>query len=809
MRKTRISHRHHPRFWPSLAPVVLFAGFFVGPSCSPGGSPSSVSPPVASGSFGLSSGWVLLSTAEEQVATVGLPKDKWQALRIESQYDAGSGSYETRFEAAEELAPNGTYWVYIQGETGTEIQDPMQTFPPGGSAWIGAAGELVHVRTPVRVAGLRLKKALRWDAHQQALTEVDRKEMLPVGVYWHYPEEGCGASIPALGGALQTIGSCGRSLPGGSSGRLLASDAPMPPKGLVAWTQGGRFFVRWDPPEFLVDGTSIPDGVRIRYEVHLDMAPVETVEELAYESDIPDLGRIVPFYVKAVLDGAYGEPEVSKRSEVIDLEVAPEKPKAIAGRFEEPSTIADPGSASQPVVAFSKSSAPNAQARDQGLTHLAYVVRGGREGKGDEIRYTQSGAFGKAGSFEPARRITSVGADAHITEVALSAKANRVVVVWLEVSKNPSGTGHRQSRIMAAEGSEAGKVFATRQPVRVSAAWKRSVDVGIDRLGRTHLVWGEGNKAYYLQGLSGDPENVFDQRKRTPNEELVSYTRVSFSACAEDPCGCPERTEKTYPLARDMAAPGDGSAGANASEVSDGAGAYFYRTEEAFVEHPSLHVDDEKVTIVARQTRMYDNLPVKNDHWSGTEGPFYREAARGSVVDCKARRFVATRKGFRHAWKSDQYACAKVVPEDHARLYAEELKSSEEFSSAFAREDLYSYDSDRGHEKAWYQYEFDGRWHEEDAVKVAQRPLKLGAWSKLGKAKRNVPVVDGDSVKIVERKIEVEEGWKQGAWIGDSLQDWRISTVEHFASEGAEVRATIQSMLRSLATEGGLGPNQK
>ncbi len=206
---------------------------------------------------------------------------------------------------------------------------------------------------------------------------------------------------------------------------------------------------------------------------------------------------------------------------------------------------------------------------DRVFAHVAYAVRGHGRGGGDEIRYHQSDEAGKPGSFSLAHGWSLPNVDS-ARDLALSARGSRVSIAWIAYRDSGTQAGAKtQARVVVVQSENGGQSFGRRTTVRVSDAWKRGLAMAYDAHLNHHLVWGEANKAYYLRNLDGAPANVFDQE----------------------------------PLGR---------GGADGIEPNPG---QTYRFERQVL-HPSLHVGNDTVSIVARQTRLWDPRPVVQPAWA-------------------------------------------------------------------------------------------------------------------------------------------------------------------------------------------------
>ncbi len=258
------------------------------------------------------------------------------------------------------------------------------------------------------------------------------------------------------------------------------------------------------------------------------------------------------------------------------------------------------------------------------------------------------------------------------------------------------------------ESTDGGRSFLPRTLVRENATFKRGLDMGYDRMKDHHLLWGEGGKAFYLKNLEGKVSSVFDVRKRERSAESVKY--LTKYPPREGRCDCPDCwCEEVYT---------SGGKVVGGDELTH-EGGYREWVEESYISQPSLLIDEDKVTVVGRQIRMWDNKPVPNPAWAAmTAVPVYGDPViHGDVLT----RFPV---GWRATWKKSQ------EPGDES-LWA---------TLGFQTEYLYQ-----------------GTWHEQDEIKVAQRPLSEGGWA-------------------AGPGTDAADGWVRGGWQEDVLQSWRVTT---------------------------------
>ncbi len=461
----------------------------------------------------------------------------------------------------------------------------------------------------------------------------------------------------------------------------------------------------WKAPRFFRDQTVIPADVRLGFRIYrdgilvgqlepTDLALREEGDENAprkapwvttFEDEVPKLNRMYRYSSAAVfLNGAGVEVE-SIESDPLNVTVSRPLPPTEAGEFEPSAVVAEEARA----VALPQSAI--SEHEELVFAHVAYVVRA-HGGKGDAVRYIRSERSGRPGSFELAQTLLSLLGSKSIGDLALSAQGQHVSIAWIEHDHDGSG----RSQLWVCQSNDAGLRFAAPVPVGGDNK-KRYVSLQFDAFGNLHTVWSEGVKVFYLKNLEGTPSNVFDVKKREVADEIVKY-KVQYPPREDGACDCADCwCEESY--------------------VVDG---YRYRIEEAHMVEPSLHVDDNAVSIIARQVRLFDNQPVEHPAWRRMfENPVYR---LDPLQEEYPIRHVV---GWQETWK---------------RGY------------------------EQGDQALWdglgaaYQFQYAGTWHEEDRIVVAQRPIVEGGWASLEKA-----------------------GWQVGGWLNDVEQAWRISVVDpHF-----------------------------
>ncbi len=354
--------------------------------------------------------------------------------------------------------------------------------------------------------------------------------------------------------------------------------------------------------------------------------------------------------------------------------------------------------------------------------HVVHVVRG--QGAGDQVWYHRSEKAGKAGTFESSQTGTAPGSSSSVISVSIAARENRVSIVWIERLESPeeASTDGARFRVLRTESQDSGRTFGPMEIARSNNAWKRGVDTAYDAMLGHHLVWGEANKVYYLRDLTGEASNVFDVLKRTPATEVVKYL-AKYEPDDAGQCACPDCWCEESHIARHDADPEDNTA----TE-------YLFRNEESYVYEPSLHVDAKTVSIVARQKRMWDNKPVGHEAWAEM---FFEPVYSETVVErLRPTRFLV---GYQSTWKES------YEPGDELLFLGLGIQ---------------------------HQYRYRGTWHEQDKIRLAQRPLVPNAWS--------------TSTAGLEEGAPGVSPWRRDSWQDGTFQSWRLSTLAWVGTEGGD-----------------------
>ncbi len=560
------------------------------------------------------------------------------------------------------------------------------------------------------------------------------------------------------------------------------------PSHLEATAQDGTAHLRWAPPTRLVDGSPIPRGVAPGFRVYRNDELVAQVTVPSYTEQIPDAEPSYTYYVTAVLHSTEGNDPESSRSSVVDL--GRKAPLSPPGAFEAAYDVVQETEPTRvPEVAFATSG-------NTTYTHLVYLTHEARDGSG-KLRYLRSTAFGAAESWSTPVTLARAAPPWTIVHAKAAAHGDTLVVGWIETAKD--GT----SRVRVTQSTKAGQpgTFSHVRDFRENQTWKRSLGMALDAHGQHHMIWNEAGKVFYVKNFQEETDvhgqwvNVFDERKRWVNHERVVYAQLTEASNCTDPC-CTEEHRDSYSLGHEID-----------PRSQKPLGPYLERVEETYVEFPSLYVDDDKVTIVARQNRMFDNFPYRNPDWLGHTSSFLGppvsppagQTAEGPDGLCPPFGAIRHQMGFQVAQAQDPYACPLDLPNNVETLIRAD--SNRAGTTRWSRQDFYAYDALRGHEASWYQRRFTGQWFEDDHLKVAQRPLREEDWSRPRPLVRAVPTIENATLVFTDVNEAVEEGWKRGSWqrspfkkepvphgtlqFEESFQNWRISTVESFPCEQA------------------------
>ncbi len=449
---------------------------------------------------------------------------------------------------------------------------------------------------------------------------------------------------------------------------LAIAQVPSAPLALSGSSGDSRVQLAWSMPQNFADGAPMPKGFRPNYRVYRRSAPAEPFEAVStspqtrYEDGDLEYGQTYDYYVTSVIVDAAQKEEESKRSDIVSFNVEASAPAVETGAFERPVRIKDQNQKIRLVKA--------AVTRHQKTlyAHLVHIVPGA-SGAGDTLRVLRNSRAGESSSWEPAIVLPVERPGFRITDVAIAARSHRVSVAWI---CRPEGASEgAQSEVFLLEDLASGSWTSPQPatPIRTSPSWKRGLELAYDDEENLHLVWGEANRVYYAKNArieldeAGQPKSVFDVDHPAPKENVVRYL-AHYPAQEDAPCTC----EGCWCEEKYVEPQGDLS----------------WR-EENYVYTPSLSVSRDAITISAKQTRSFENTPVVNDRWQKMmEKPVY---ADDIVQRQRPTRFPV---GWKKTWK---------------RAY------------------------EPGDEALWdtlgfqYQFLYEGTWREQDAIKVAHRPL--------------------------------------------------------------------------------------
>ncbi len=621
-------------------------------------------------------------------------------------------------------AGRGTQWIYVP-EVGLWPRGPWSP-APSSSRSAPPGWSMLGVPDGPSPLGPDVTRVARWDPASQTYTLYEptpvSAHLAPGEIVWVFRRD-----------AVTPFGPSEAS----------ASDIPMPPHGVQVWINDEAVQLQWKAPIRFQNGAKIPGGTDLGYQVYRDgIRLTEGEAQLSYRDSQIALGRRYEYQLTAFVREPGGPNKVSRFSYPfrVSLNGFGNPHQTAGGRGE---------------AALSDRAVVRHETTE--TTHFVYVEQGG-DAEGGQLRYVRQT---KSGPEAPSVSLATASPGLTIDDVTISAGGERVSVAWIEESQGTDGAVF-DSRIRFIESADGGVSFSgAPQLLRKGNVWKRGLDSAYDHLGRHHLVWGEGNKVYYLQDQSGPASNVFDVHRRYPNTIVVDYWVPYPSECEGDAdCPCYAFTRERYDLALEEIQPHEEAQVRGCLDIYDEFpfvpkeptfGPYLFHCDEAFVTHPSLVLDEKKISILAYQTRRWDNKPVRNESWTGEHGPATPPTTPPANGECPVEPEGQRKKqlGFRHAQKKDQYSSprAKSVNEDRPS----DLVHSRAFQANEA-----SYDPDRVHPKNWYFYEREGTWDESKAIKAAQRPLA------------------GKTLGITQNK----EDWALGTWQNDAFQKWQIFSID-------------------------------
>ncbi len=356
------------------------------------------------------------------------------------------------------------------------------------------------------------------------------------------------------------------------------------------------------------------------------------------------------------------------------------------------------------------------------MIHLAYIAK---DAQGDHIEVLHSLKSGRAGSFrrDQGRRVATASPGWTITELAVAASSEKLVVAWIEKGREGDKTLMRiQKKQLMFTGAQEPTLSIVQGPPGVGEAdpsWKRTLSLALDPDGHVHMTWNQANQVLYAYDFEiertpdGRPLNVFNQHVRTPATEIVKY-KAQYAPRADGRCDCEGCwCDESYPIRDEPDPKKDGQP----------RGPYIDRTHEAYAYAPSLHIDPKSVMIIAKQLRLWEDHPVPSEAWQHMLAkPIYSTTI---VQRAQPTKWV---QGWRQTWKT------AYEPGDEHRWAGLGFQ---------------------------YQYLYQGTWHEDDQIVFAHRfldredtksPAKKEHSAHHPVAPWNLSVVDGDFAPQVSQK---------------------------------------------------------
>ncbi len=356
------------------------------------------------------------------------------------------------------------------------------------------------------------------------------------------------------------------------------------------------------------------------------------------------------------------------------------------------------------------------------MVHLAYIAK---DEQGDHIEVLHSLKSGKAGSFrrDQGRRVATALPGWTITELAVAASSEKLVIAWIEKGSEEDKTLMRiQKKQLMFTGAQEPTPSIVQAPPGVGEAdpsWKRTLSLAIDPDGHVHMTWNQANQVLYAYDFEiertpdGRPLNVFNQHVRTPATEIVKY-KAQYAPRANGRCDCEDCwCDESYPISEEPDPKKDGQP----------RGPYIDRTHEAYAYAPSLHIGPKSVMIIAKQLRLWEDHPVPSEAWQRMHAePIYSTTI---VQRAQPTKWV---QGWRQTWKT------AYEPGDEHRWAGLGFQ---------------------------YQYLYQGTWHEADQIVFAHRSLDREDTKSPAKKEHsahhpvapwNLSVVDGDFAPQASQK---------------------------------------------------------
>ncbi len=569
-----------------------------------------------------------------------------------------------------------TYWGWSQKRLVLSWNAKTPSVWVASSTRASDGWQVLSVARPA-VLDDQAHEALLWNATLQRFERMESgQSFLPGRGYW--------VRTPQPKDALRSTESSRPETNTAEHAQALHLKRSRAPGGLGATLSGTMVQLWWQRPTRFDDDSVIPPKATVSFRIFQNGEPIAELTSTEYRGEILPHQRAIKYQVSATVDdGTESAPE-SVRSHPVFLSMLQANGPPAPGQFEAAAALTGKEQQTRlPRTALSTQD-------DQVYAHVALVGRPATGGK-TEIQYTQSPKAGRAGSFRPVVPVATLHADRDVLDLALTAHADLVAIAWLEEATQPDNDS---SELYVVQSQDGGQTFSLPRRVQSNGNRKRALDAAYDRYGDHHLVWSEARKMYYLKNLEGTPSSVFDVPKREVATEVVRY-KAFYEPSDGKPCRCEDCwCEESYRL--------------NEAHVE--------RIEECEMAEPALHVDGDILSIIARQSRIWDNQPVLNPAWvKMTQHPVY------SDVVIQKQHPTRMLVGWRSVWKP-----------------------------AFEPGD----DPEGDGVGYQHQYLYSGAWHNQPKIKIAQRPLKQNAWAQTG----------GQAVA-------------QNRWSGDPFTAWRISEV--------------------------------
>ncbi len=406
------------------------------------------------------------------------------------------------------------------------------------------------------------------------------------------------------------------------------TEAPSPPTGLVATSQGRIATISWQAPTQIASGRPIPPGVGLEYALYQNGTVVKQGITGTYAMDtLPAAPATHHYHVRALITDADGRIHRSLPSASIRLFAATPEAPTTPGLFEAPNPVSDPQLPARLPKTCMTVDGPRT------TIHLAYVLpRDPQDPKRrDRIHYQQNryagsprpGAWSTFFDSDPTEHrktsgnilaIPAPSANADIHTLAIVAYGDRVDIAWVERPRPSSGSNLDSGRITLVRSTDGGRTFGgvDIEPWGAeSSGVPRDLAMAYDHFGNHHMVWSAGHKVYYLKNLRAEKNadgatlNVFDEHRRRPATDLVK-TKIKVDPvnghCPCGDCWC----EDAYLLADEPNPKKD-----RVETLKP----YIDWWDDTFVYAPTLHVDRKSVSIVARQQKRWQPVPVSNPLW--------------------------------------------------------------------------------------------------------------------------------------------------------------------------------------------------